>query len=251
MLTGIYLVLAWIFSSWSRPMVVMSIIPFALVGTIYGHHVWNIPMSMFTVVGLLGMVGIIINDSIVLVTTIDEYAKERGLIPAIIDGAVDRFRPVLLTTLTTVLGLAPLLYEGSNQAEFLKPTVVTLVFGLAFGMVLVLLVVPSLMAIQADVGKQVRAARRALRKGSLGATWPAMAGATVSLVLFAALIAPVIITGAPLPAVAEALPMLNGGFGAALGVYAAIVAIALAVIYAIAAMGYGLRWRRAASAAGE
>jgi len=79
--------------------------------TIYGHNVWDIPMSLFTVVGLLGMVGIIINDSIVLVTTVDEYAQDRGLIPAIIDGAVDRLRPVLLTTLTTVLGLAPLLYE--------------------------------------------------------------------------------------------------------------------------------------------
>ncbi len=71
-------------------------------------------MSMFTVVGLIGMMGIIINDSIVLVTTVDEYAQDRGLIPAIIDGTADRLRPVMLTTLTTVLGLAPLLYEGSN-----------------------------------------------------------------------------------------------------------------------------------------
>ena len=157
-LFGSYLTLEWIFSSWTRPVVVMSIIPFALVGTIYGHHVWGIPMSMFTVVGLIGMVGIIINDSIVLVTTVDEYAQDRGLVPAIIDGTVDRLRPVMLTTLTTELGLTPLLYEGSNQAEFLKPTVVTLVFGLAFGMVLVLLVVPSVMAMQADVYRQVQSA---------------------------------------------------------------------------------------------
>lgn len=244
-LTGIYLVLAWIFSSWSRPVVVMAIIPFSLVGTIYGHSVWGIPMSMFTVVGLLGMVGIIINDSIVLVTTIDEYAEERGLIPAIIDGTVDRFRPVLLTTLTTVLGLTPLLYEGSNQAEFLKPTVVTLVFGLAFGMVLVLFVVPSLMAIQDDISKQVRAARRALRKGSLGATWPAMLGATAALALFAVLVAPVILTGAALPQALAVLPLLSGGMMAALGVYAGAVALVLAVIYVIAGIGYGMRWRRA------
>ncbi|MCB4379697.1 efflux RND transporter permease subunit, partial [Synechococcus sp. MU1644] len=71
-LTGIYLVLAWVFASWTRPVVVMAIIPFGLVGTIYGHSVWDIPLSMFTVVGLLGMTGIIINDSIVLVTTIDD-----------------------------------------------------------------------------------------------------------------------------------------------------------------------------------
>jgi len=163
-LTGIFLTLAWIFGSWTRPLVVMAIIPFSLVGAIYGHNAWGIPMSMFSIVGLLGMVGIIINDSIVLVTTIDEYAKERGLIPAIIDGTADRLRPVMLTTMTTVLGLAPLLYEGSNQAEFLKPTVVTLVFGLAFGMVLVLMIVPSLMAMQADVSKQVRAAKTRTRQ---------------------------------------------------------------------------------------
>ncbi len=162
-LLGIYLVLAWVFASWTRPMVVMAIIPFGLVGTIYGHAHWDVPMSMFTVVGLLGMTGIIINDSIVLVTQIDEYAAERGLIPSIIDGAADRLRAVFLTTATTVLGLAPLLYERSADAQFLKPTVITLVYGLGFGMGLVLLVVPALVAVQQDVAVQVRALKRGLR----------------------------------------------------------------------------------------
>jgi multidrug efflux pump subunit AcrB len=167
-LAGIYAVLAWIFSSWSRPFVVMAIIPFGLVGTIYGHWVWEVPLSMFTVVGLLGMTGIIINDSIVLVTTIDEYAQERGLIPSIVDGAADRLRPVLLTTLTTVLGMTPLLFETSTQAQFLKPTVITLVYGLGFGMVLVLLVVPALMAVQHDCSRQITAVRRASLSPSSG-----------------------------------------------------------------------------------
>ena len=162
-LLGIYLVLAWVFSSWTRPLVVMAIIPFGLVGTIYGHHQWDIPLSMFSVVGLLGMTGIIINDSIVLVTTIDEYAKDRGLIPSIIDGAADRLRPVMLTTLTTVLGLTPLLFEQSQQAQFIKPTVITLVYGLAFGMVMVLLVVPALLAMQRDVSRKFAALRQGLR----------------------------------------------------------------------------------------
>lgn len=162
-LTGIFLVLAWVFGSWTRPFVVMAIIPFGLVGTIYGHALWDVPLSMFTVVGLLGMTGIIINDSIVLVTTIDQYAAERGLIPSIIEGAVDRLRPVMLTTMTTVLGMAPLLYEQSAQAQFLKPTVITLVYGLGFGMFLVLLVVPALVAVQHDVARQISAMRRALR----------------------------------------------------------------------------------------
>lgn len=162
-LVGIYLVLSWVFASWSRPLVVMAIIPFGLVGTIYGHWLWDVPLSMFTVVGLLGMTGIIINDSIVLVTQIDEYGKDRGMVDAIIDGASDRLRPVFLTTATTVLGLAPLLYERSSQAQFLKPTVITLVYGLGFGMILVLMVVPSLVAIQSDVGRAWAALRRGVR----------------------------------------------------------------------------------------
>ncbi len=162
-LIGIYFTLAWIFASWMRPLVVMAIIPFGLVGTIFGHSLHGVPLSMFSVVGLLGMTGIIINDSIVLVTTIDEYARERGLLPAIVDGTADRLRAVLLTTLTTVFGLAPLLFESSTQAQFLKPTVITLVYGLGFGMVLVLLIVPALMAMQLDVGRSLRALRRGLR----------------------------------------------------------------------------------------
>lgn len=172
-LVGIYLVLAWVFASWTRPLVVMAIIPFGLVGTIYGHNAWDVPLSMFSVVGLLGMTGIIINDSIVLITTIDEHAKERGLIPSIIDGAADRLRAVMLTTLTTVLGLAPLLYESSQQAQFLKPTVITLVYGLGFGMVLVLIVVPTLVAMQADFARQIASAKRALRARQADAVrWP-------------------------------------------------------------------------------
>ncbi|MDP5360691.1 MAG: efflux RND transporter permease subunit [Paracoccaceae bacterium] len=243
-LLGIYLTLAWIFSSWTRPVVVMSIIPFALVGTIYGHHLWGIPMSMFTVVGLIGMVGIIINDSIVLVTTIDEYAQDRGLVPAIIDGTVDRLRPVLLTTLTTVLGLAPLLYEGSNQAEFLKPTVVTLVFGLAFGMVLVLLVVPSVMAMQADVYRQVQSAKRALRGRKLAMFVPAAVGAVAAAILFALTILPLLWTGVPFEAVARVVPMLQGGFGPALGLFVLGLIVVLLSIYVIALAGQSMRRAR-------
>ncbi len=194
-LAGIYLVLTWVFSSWTRPLVIMAIIPFGLVGAIWGHNWWGIPLSMFSVVGLIGMVGIIINDSIVLVSTIDEYAAERGLLPAIIDGTADRLRPVLLTTLTTVLGLAPLLYESSSQAQFLKPTVVTLVYGLGFGMVIVLMVVPALIAMQRDISAAMTALRRALRGRDrrLGAV---MAAAMVAMAaLFAATLGWHLVTG--------------------------------------------------------
>ena len=160
-LIGIYIVLAWIFASWARPLVVMSVIPFGLIGAVWGHYLWDMPLSMFAVVGLIGMSGIIINDSIVLISTVDDYAKTRARSAAIVDAVADRLRPVMLTTATTVLGLAPLLYERSASAQFLKPTVITLCYGLGFGMLLVLIVVPALLAAQGDIGRQFTALRRA------------------------------------------------------------------------------------------
>ncbi|MCH2077046.1 MAG: efflux RND transporter permease subunit [Rhodobacteraceae bacterium] len=232
-LGGIFLTLAWIFSSWTRPLVVMFIIPFGLIGTIYGHAVWGVPLSMFSVVGLLGMTGIIINDSIVLVTTIDEYAKDRGLIPAIIDGTCDRLRPVMLTTATTVLGLAPLLYEGSSQAEFLKPTVITLSYGLGVGMVLVLLVVPAVLAMQQDFGAQLTAFRRASRMGRRApqAAVTGLLGAALVAAVFVLTLGWVFATGGMYPAVAEAVG--RDGAATAFGLFvlaAAAIATALWIL---------------------
>jgi len=141
----------------------------------WGHYWMGLSLSMFSVVGLIGMSGIIINDSIVLVTTIDEYAEKRGRIPSIIDGATDRLRAVLLTTMTTVGGLTPLLFETSRQALFLKPTVVTLAFGLGFGVVLVLLVTPSIMAVEHDIRMALNSLRHMLRLR--GGSWRSGAGA--------------------------------------------------------------------------
>jgi len=221
-LTGIFLVLAWIFSSWTRPLVVMAVIPFGLIGAIWGHALWNVPLSMFSIVGLIGMSGIIINDSIVLVTTVDDYAKSRGLVPAIVDAAADRLRPVLLTTLTTVLGLAPLLYETSSQAQFLKPTVITLSYGLAFGMVLVLLVVPALLAAQADVGRMLTALRRSFAAPGLRGVTGTAALATAAV--FAATLGRAIWQGT---AVMPAFGLFAAGAAAVAILAAAIGALAL------------------------
>lgn len=246
-LAGIFMTLAWIFSSWTRPLVVMAIIPFGLVGTIYGHWWHEVPLSLFSVIGLIGMVGIIINDSIVLVTTIDEYAKERGLYPAILDGVTDRLRPVLLTTLTTVLGLSPLLYETSSQAQFLKPTVITLVYGLGFGVILVLIVVPALMAMQADVGAQVASFKRALR-GLLrgrGPRLPFALALVAVLGVFAVTLGwvmlsgglPVVLLGMPLAAVLAPLQM---GFL----LFLAGSAVVLFAVYALSALVLALQLKR-------
>ena len=246
-LAGIFMTLAWIFSSWTRPLVVMAIIPFGLVGTIFGHWWHDIPMSLFSVIGLIGMVGIIINDSIVLVTTIDEYSKERGLFPAILDGVTDRLRPVLLTTLTTVLGLSPLLYETSSAAQFLKPTVITLVYGLGFGVVLVLIVVPALMAMQADVGAQVASFKRAWRGLSRGRgpRLPFAAAVVAVLTVFAMTLGSVMFNGG-LPTLVLGLPMAAVLAPLQMGFVLFLVgsACVLVAVYALSALVLALQLKR-------
>ncbi|MBV0910846.1 efflux RND transporter permease subunit [Anianabacter salinae] len=247
-LLGIYLVLAWIFSSWTRPVVVMAIIPFGLVGAFYGHALWDVPLTMFSVVGMIGMTGIIINDSIVLVTTVDEYAEDRGLIPAIIDGAADRLRAVFLTTATTVLGLAPLLYETSEQAQFLKPTVITLVYGLGFGMVLVLLVVPALLAMQQDVGKQVRAFRRGLGAGrpARGVQAATVLSALLVAGAFAVTMGAVIVTGALPAPLGDVVPDGTAPLLAAFGMFLAAAGAIATAMYFLSALVIAVAGRRAA-----
>jgi multidrug efflux pump subunit AcrB len=162
-LAGIYLTLCWIFESWTRPLMIIIIIPFGSIGMLWGHYLHGVPLSMFSVVGFIGMSGIIINDSIVLVTTIDEYAKDHPFRQALVNGVCDRLRAVVLTTATTVFGLAPLLFETSRQAQFLKPTVITLSYGLGVGLFLVILLIPALLAAQNDFGASVQSGRRLLK----------------------------------------------------------------------------------------
>ncbi|MCC6306606.1 MAG: efflux RND transporter permease subunit [Rhodobacteraceae bacterium] len=241
-LLGIYLTLAWVFASWTRPLVVMAVIPFGLVGAIWGHALWDTALSLFSAVGIIGMAGIIINDAIVLVAAVDQHPKDRGLVPAIVDAAADRLRPVLLTTLTTVLGLAPLLYESSSQALFLKPTVIALAYGLGFGMVLVVALVPAMLAVQADLGRVRRALRRAFR-GRAGLRGAMALAALALAALGAATVGAVAVTGRLPAALAETVgrhfPGLAGtGPGAlALALFAAGAAAILLAVYALLALG--------------
>ena len=151
----IYIILAWVFSSYTRPLVVMSIIPLGFVGAVIGHLAWGADLTILSVFAILGLAGIVINDSIVLVTTIDERRKTESLLSAAINGAGDRLRAVVLTSATTIGGLTPLLFETSLQAQFLIPMALTLVFGLMVSTFVVLLLVPALVVAQHDVGRIV------------------------------------------------------------------------------------------------
>ena len=148
----IYIILAWVFSSYVRPFVVMSIIPLGFVGAVIGHYLWGVDLTILSVFAILGLAGIVINDSIVLVTTIDERQKSESLESATVNGACDRLRAVVLTSATTIGGLSPLLFETSVQAQFLIPMALTIVFGLVVTTFVVLFLVPALIVVQGDVG---------------------------------------------------------------------------------------------------
>jgi len=151
-------------------------------------------------------------------------------------------RPVLLTTLTTVLGLAPLLFEKSSQAQFLKPTVITLVYGLGFGLVLVLLLVPALLAMQQDFGRQLRALRRSARligRRGVGIAL-AMGGVTLAMAgLFAVTLGSVMWNGA-LP---QALSMGSGSMAEAFGLFVAGSGALAVLAYVLGIVAFGLRRR--------
>jgi multidrug efflux pump subunit AcrB len=157
-----YIILAWVLASYSRPLVVMSIIPFGIVGAVVGHWVFGFNMSMVSIIGILGLSGIVVNDAIILVSTI-KIKEEEGmdLHQAVVDSASERLRPVLLTTFTTIGGLIPILTETSRQAMVVQPLAITIVFGLLFATVIVLGFVPALLGIIDDITGKSKAAKTA------------------------------------------------------------------------------------------
>jgi len=147
-LSIIYIVLAWVFASYSWPLVVMMAIPFGLVGALMGHWVLNIDMTILSLFGFFGLAGIVVNDSIILVSFYKRLREEGMAVnQALEEASVQRVRAVLLTSLTTIAGLLPLLFETSLQAQFLIPMAVSIAFGLAFSTVLILLVIPAVLSV--------------------------------------------------------------------------------------------------------
>jgi multidrug efflux pump subunit AcrB len=144
----IYIVLAWVFASWGWPLVVMAIIPFGLVGAIFGHWIMGIDLTILSLFGLFGLSGIVVNNAIILVSFFKEQ-RHKGLNvnEALVQASCLRLRAVLLTSLTTIGGLAPLLFERSLQAQFLIPMATSIAFGLAVATVLVLFVIPALLSL--------------------------------------------------------------------------------------------------------
>jgi multidrug efflux pump subunit AcrB len=147
-LSMIYIVLAWVFGSYGWPLVVMMAIPFGLVGAIMGHWWLGLDMTILSLFGFFGLSGIVVNDSIILVSFY-KALRESGLAvnKALEEAAVQRVRAVLLTSLTTIAGLTPLLFETSLQAQFLIPMATAIAFGLMFSTFLILFVVPAMLSL--------------------------------------------------------------------------------------------------------
>ncbi|WP_339721791.1 efflux RND transporter permease subunit [uncultured Paraglaciecola sp.] len=140
---AIYLLLAIPFKSYIQPIIVMSVIPFSMIGAVMGHWLMGMELTIMSVLGMLALVGVVVNDSLVLVDFINKKRLEGGtLMDAVLIAGASRFRPIMLTSLTTFIGLMPLLFEKSTQAQFLIPMAVSLGFGILFATFITLILVP-------------------------------------------------------------------------------------------------------------
>jgi multidrug efflux pump subunit AcrB len=147
-----FALLAAAFRSYLQPVIVLLAIPFGLVGAVLGHIVMGYDLSMMTMFGVVALSGVVVNDSLVLVHSVNAYRAEgMSTFEAVLTGGKRRFRPILLTSLTTFLGLTPMILETSVQARVLIPMAISLGFGVLFSTFIILLLVPCVYMMLEDV----------------------------------------------------------------------------------------------------
>ena len=142
----IYVLLAIPFRSYSQPLLIMVVIPFGAVGAVIGHLLLGYSMSIMSIMGIVALAGVVVNDSLILIDYANRRRLEAGLsaLDAVREAGIRRFRPILLTTLTTFGGLSPMVFETSRQAQFITPMAVSLGFGILFTTFICLLILPAL-----------------------------------------------------------------------------------------------------------
>ncbi len=156
-LGGMYVLLAIGFNSYWQPILIMTAIIFALMGAIFGHLIVGIPFALFSIFGWTAAAGVAINDNLVLIDYVNRLRREGvGAFAALVEAGTTRFRPILLTSVTTFVGLMPILLEDSINAKFLSPMVVALAFGVFFALFVSLIFVPALYAIGVDIARFFR-----------------------------------------------------------------------------------------------
>jgi multidrug efflux pump subunit AcrB len=160
-LFAMYALIAIAFRSYWLPLLIMTAIPFGFMGAIFGHLIFATPLALFSYFGIGAAAGVVVNDNLVLVDYISRLRNDgKDSISAVIDAGVNRFRPIMLTTVTTFVGLIPIMAERSTNAQFLKPAVLSLSFGVLFALFVTLLLVPSLYLIGEDLSRLARIARQ-------------------------------------------------------------------------------------------
>ncbi len=147
----IYALIAVPLHSYSQPLIIMSVIPFGLIGAVIGHVIMGMAISMFSMFGLIALAGVVVNDSLIMVDFINKARQEGMPIrEAVLESGTARFRAIVLTSFTTAAGLLPILFETSSQAQFVIPTAVSISFGIVFATIITLFLIPSLYMLQED-----------------------------------------------------------------------------------------------------
>lgn len=164
-----YALLAIPFKSYFQPILILFALPFGLMGSIFGHYFFGLSLNIFSYFGVAAACGVVVNDNLVLVDYIGKLrAQGQGAYDALVNAGVARFRPILLTSVTTVIGLMPIMYERSIQAQFLQPTVTAVIFGVGFATFVTLLFVPSLYAVGVDIARFARSVWTGKRQPGIG-----------------------------------------------------------------------------------
>ena len=154
---SMYMLLAIAFSSYWQPVLVMTAIPFGFMGAAFGHLIFGLDFTLFSFFGVGAAAGVVVNDNLVLIDYVNRLrAQGEGALSALVKAGVGRFRPIVLTSFTTFVGLLPIMYEQSTNAQFLKPTVVALAFGVGFAIFVTLIFVPAMYAVGADIARFYR-----------------------------------------------------------------------------------------------
>ncbi|WP_046757563.1 efflux RND transporter permease subunit [Kordia jejudonensis] len=143
----IYIVIVFTFRSYSQPFILLVIIPFSFIGVAWGHYIHGFPINILSMLGIIALVGIVVNDGLVFITKLNSFLKEGMLYKeAVIEAGKSRFRAIFLTSITTVAGLAPLIFETSRQAQFLIPMAISIAYGITIATVLTLFTLPILLS---------------------------------------------------------------------------------------------------------
>lgn len=167
-----YGLLAIAFKSYSQPLLIMIAIPFAFIGMIFGNLITDVPFGVMSVFGFFAASGVAVNDNLVLIDYVNRLRdKGVGAYQAMLDACVARFRPILLTSVTTFVGITPILFETSTQSQFLKPMVVALAFGVLFDFFLTLMLVPALYGIGVDIGRFFKGLWTGVKQDQLGSQY--------------------------------------------------------------------------------